>query len=135
MSILSKVFGGGVSKVVDSIANGIDGVITTQEEKLELQKELEALMIRDRESARDMYKDDSTLQKWFGLVFLVAYMAMTLAMIYFIFLASKGGAETLNVPEWGVAFLSTLFGAMSTKVSTICDFLFGGSKSTNTEKK
>ena len=33
----------------------------------------------------------------------------------------------INLGEFEITFISTIFGAMSTKVSTICDFYFGGS--------
>lgn len=118
--IIGKILGGG--------ADILDKVITTKEEKLQLFNELEALNQKDREGARDMYKSDSTLQKVYALVFLVSYMLLIVAMLVFLFSLARGGDDGFDLPEWAIAFLSTLFGAMSAKVSTITDFLFGGSK-------
>ncbi len=117
--------------IIDKVLNGgvkiLDEVITTKEEKMQLLNELEELTVRDRESARKMYEGDSSLQKIYAIVFLVSYMLLIVAMLVFIFNIS--GAADIAIPEWAVAFLSTLFGAMTAKVSTITDFLFGGSKS------
>lgn len=38
------------------------------------------------------------------------------------------GPDGVKLPDWAVAFISTVFGAMSAKVSTIVDFFFGSSK-------
>lgn len=122
-AFIDKLLGGGIK----AITEGIDTIFTSKEEKQQLINELEAMNLRDRDSARDMYKSDSSLQKWFAAVFLGGYMLLIGGMIYYIFTISTGADES-NLPEWAVAFLSTIFGAMSAKVSTITDFLFGGSK-------
>ncbi len=119
LNIIDKVLSGGV-KILDE-------VITTKEEKMQLLNELEEMSIRDRESARKMYEGDSSLQKIYAIVFLVSYMLLIVAMLVFIFKIS-GGNVGLQIPEWAVAFLSSLFGAMTAKISTITDFLFGGAK-------
>ncbi len=119
-----------ILSIIDKVLNGgakiLDEVITTKEEKQQLLNELEELTVRDRDSARKMYEGDSSLQKIYAIVFLVSYMLLIVAMLIFIFNIS--GAADISIPEWAVAFLSTLFGAMTAKVSTITDFLFGGSK-------
>ncbi|MFR9542668.1 MAG: hypothetical protein SNH27_11500 [Rikenellaceae bacterium] len=129
-------FDKGIKGALEGIGSIIDDVTTTKEEKAQaILSQFEA-EVKDRDSARDMYKDDSSLQKWFALVFLVSYMALTCAMLYFIYLIAFGQTGVdINLPDWAVAFLSTLFGAMSAKVSTITDFLFGGSKSNTVDRK
>ncbi len=118
LGVLEKVLQGG-TKILDE-------VITSKEEKQQLLNELESLFIRDRENARKMYEADSSLQKIYAIVFLASYMLLIVAMLIFIFNIS--GVGGLEIPDWAVAFLSSLFGAMTTKVGTITDFLFGGSK-------
>jgi hypothetical protein len=42
----------------------------------------------------------------------------------------------IDMGEFEISFISTIFGAMSAKVNTIIDFFFGGSsKKNNTEEK
>ena len=134
MSIFTKILGGGVEKVANSIFNGIDGLVTTEQERNELINELEELKINDRINARQMYQSDSSLQKWFAIVFLAGYMLLIIGMMYFIFTLTQGSDDP-KLPEWAVAFLSTIFGAMSTKVGTITDFLFGGSKTAEIQER
>lgn len=116
-----------IEKVISGGAKILDDVITTKEEKMQLYNELEQIYLNDRDSARKMYESDSSLQKIYAIVFLISYMLLIVAMLVFIFNIS--GASSLEIPDWAVAFLSSLFGAMTTKVGTITDFLFGGSKS------
>lgn len=122
-----------ISKVLEGGANILDKVVTTDKERQQLFNELEELAIKDRDSARKMYEDDSSLQKIYALVFLVSYMALIVAMLIFIFKISD--VVNIVIPEWAVAFLSSLFGAMTAKISTITDFLFGGSKSKSDDKR
>lgn len=121
-----------VEKIISGGAKILDEVVTTKEEKQQLLNELESLYIQDRDSARGLYKEDSSLQKIYAVVFLVSYMLLIVAMLFFIFNIS--GTQSLVVPDWAVAFLSSLFGAMTTKVGTITDFLFGGSKTSGKTK-
>ena len=125
MSILTKILAGGTDKVVDSLASGLDGLLTSKEEKLQLQNELEALLISDKQDARDMYQHDPWLQKIYALVFLVGYLILTVAMLFFMW---KMVVNTLELPDWAIAFVSTIWGGMSTKVNTVTDFLFGSSR-------
>ena len=123
-----------IGKILSGGAEVLDKVITTKEEKLQLLNELEALNQKDRDSARDLYKADGSLQKIYALVFLVSYMIMVLVMMIFIF-KFAGALDSLDLPEWAISFLSLLFGGMSTKVSTITDFLFGGSKTAEIQER
>ena len=123
-----------IGKILSGGAEVLDKVITTKEEKLQLLNELEALNQKDRDSARDLYKTDGSLQKIYALVFLISYMLLILAMLVFMY-KFVGGLQNLELPEWAIAFLSTLFGAMSAKVSTITDFLFGGSKTAEIQER
>ena len=140
-AILGKIFSGGADKIVGTIFDGIDDLTLSKEEKLRIEENAKRAVFRyeldlkaatkaafeaevaDRNSARDLYRSDSLLQKIFALTFLLAYVGLTLFLLYCFFFP---GAK-VELQQWEIGFVSTLFGAMSTKVSTITDFLFGGS--------
>jgi|TARA_R100000030_G_scaffold100961_1_gene95491 hypothetical protein len=132
MSIFTKIFTGSADKIINSVGNVLDEVITTQEEKdaaklaiqkvlLEAEKDAFAKEVEDRKSARDMYKDDAMIQKILATLFTVAYFGITFVMFsYFV-------TKSIDLGEFEISFISTIFGAMSSKVNTIIDFFFGGS--------
>jgi len=83
--------------------------------------ELYNLEVEDRKSARVLYSSDSSVQKVLATVFTVAYFALSFIMFkYFI-------EEDIQLGEFEISFISTIFGAMSAKVNTVVDFFFGGS--------
>ena len=99
------------------------------EEKLQGKMELFKMAVADRSSAREMYQNDSWLQKAFAIFFLLAWCALTFVMLnYFIF-------DTIQLDDWQIAFVSSINGGISTKLSTIIDFLFGGAISGVNEVK
>ena len=121
MSILSKLIGKGTSDILNEGTKLIDEIFTTKEEKLEAKKELFRLAISDKDSARKMYSIDSTLQKVFSIFFLLSWVSLTVLILnYFIF-------KKVDLLDWQIAFVSTIYGGISTKLGTIVDFLFGGS--------
>ena len=76
-----------------------------------------------------MYKDDAIIQKVLATLFTVAYFGITYVMFnYFV-------TESIELGEFEISFISTIFGAMSAKVNTIIDFFFGGSSSKNEQTK
>lgn len=139
MSILSDIVGSGISGILDGASGIIDQFVTDPDKKLEASLKLKELEYQQRvleldtkkaeldntANARDMYKKDSSLQKVFAIVFLVGYLALTTFIIFFVFNKVVGN----EMDNWKVALISTIFTAMSTKVNTITDFLFGGSQS------
>ena len=136
MNFLDSFFKSGIEGVGNVVDDIIDNFVESPEEKnkakalwlthdLELKKQAaqaEIEVYKDRQSAREMYKDDSSLQKIFAITFLIGYIGLTGVILYFLFSGTLTGLE-----NWGVALISSIFTAMSTKVATICDFLFGGS--------
>ena len=83
--------------------------------------ELYNLEVEDRKSARVLYSSDSSVQKVLATVFTVAYFALSFIMFkYFV-------EEDIQLGEFEISFISTIFGAMSAKVNTVVDFFFGGS--------
>ncbi len=136
MSILDKLFGEGIKGVLDSAGGIIDKFVESPDDKRELktlmmEQELkvkklmfdaENQVYKDKQSARSMYEKDSSLQKVFSITFLIGYIGVTVFLLYSLFSGTMA-----NMEHWGVALISSIFTAMSTKVATICDFLFGGS--------
>jgi len=138
--MISNLLGGLFSKVVDNAEGILDKVITTDKEReaaklaikkimLEAEKEAFNKEVEDRKSARDLYKDDAIIQKLLATLFTVAYFGITFVMFqYFV-------TKTIDLGEFEISFISTIFGAMSAKVNTIIDFFFGGSSSKNEQTK
>ena len=134
--MLKNILGGILGKVVDNAEGILDKVITTDKEReeaklqlrkvlLEAEKEAFSKEVEDRKSARDMYKDDAFIQKILASLFTIAYFGITFVMFsYFV-------TKSLDLGEFEISFISTIFGAMSSKVNTIIDFFFGGSSKKN----
>ena len=134
--MINNLVGGLFGKIVDNAEGILDKVITTDKERdeaklalkkllLDAEKEAFAKEVEDRKSARDMYKDDAIIQKVLATLFTVAYFGITFVMFnYFV-------TKTIELGEFEISFISTIFGAMSAKVNTIIDFFFGGSSKKN----
>ena len=134
--MINILVGGLFGKIVDNAEGILDKVITTDKERdeaklalkkllLDAEKEAFAKEVEDRKSARDMYKDDAIIQKVLATLFTVAYFGITFVMFnYFV-------TKTIELGEFEISFISTIFGAMSAKVNTIIDFFFGGSSKKN----
>lgn len=129
MSFLTKIFSTGAKELLGTAFDGIDKLTTTKEEKAALRSQVLQQVIGDRKDARDMYKNDSWLQKIFALFFLIAWGALTW------FLLQHFAFKTINLEEWQIGFIGTIYGAINTKLGTIIDFLFGGSHKGDITKK
>ena len=121
-----------IKSLVGQASTIIDDVVTTDEERLKLKNEFEkviqdhekemfALEVQDRDSARTMFMDDSFIQKILAIIFTCAYFFLSYTMFKFFVL------NTLELSDYEIGFVSSVFGAMSSKVNTIIDFFFGGS--------
>lgn len=120
MNLFGKLKNAGVSETLKEGTKLIDEIFTTKEEKLQGKMELFKMAVSDRDSAREMYSKDSWLQKTFAISFLMAWVVLTVLMLrYFIF-------QSIQLDDWQIAFVSSINGGISTKLSTIVDFLFGG---------
>ena len=134
--MINNLVGGLFGKIVDNAEGILDKVVTTDKERdeaklalkkllLDAEREAFAKEVEDRKSARDMYKDDAIIQKVLATLFTVAYFGITFVMFnYFV-------TKTIELGEFEISFISTIFGAMSAKVNTIIDFFFGGSSKKN----
>ena len=137
--MIKNLVGGLFGKVVENAEGILDKVITTDKErdeaklalkKLLLDAEAEAFKqeVEDRKSARDMYKDDAIIQKILATLFTIAYFGLSFMMFRFFVMGD------INMGEFEISFISTIFGAMSAKVNTVVDFFFGGSSKKNQEQ-
>ena len=123
-------------KVLENADQILDTVITTDKEReeaklsikkvlLDAEKEAFEKEVEDRISARNLYQDDAVIQKILATLFTVAYFALTYVMFqYFV-------QNSIDLSDYEIGFISTVFGAMSAKVNTIVDFFFGGSTKKN----
>ena len=138
--MIGKFIGGLFGKVVDNAEGILDKVITTDKERdeaklalkrllLEAETEAFAKEVEDRKSARDMYKDDAIIQKILASLFTIAYFGLSFMMFRFFVMGD------LNLGEFEISFISTIFGAMSAKVNTVVDFFFGGSSKKNEQQQ
>jgi hypothetical protein len=138
--MITNLIGGLFGKVVENAEGILDKCITTDKERdaaklaikklmLEAEKEAFAKEVEDRKSARDLYKDDAIIQKVLATLFTIAYFGITFVMFnYFV-------TKSIDLGEFEISFISTIFGAMSAKVNTIVDFFFGGSSKKNEQSK
>ena len=137
--MIGNIVGSLFSKVVDNAEGILDKVITTDKERdeaklalrrllLEAETEAFAKEVEDRKSARDMYKDDAIIQKVLATLFTVAYFALSFVMFRFFMMGD------IDLGEFEISFISTIFGAMSAKVNTVVDFFFGGSSKKNNQQ-
>ena len=137
--MIGNILGGLFGKVVENAEGILDKVITTDKERdeaklaiksilLEAEKEAFAKEVEDRKSARDMYKDDAIIQKILATLFTVAYFGLSFMMFRYFVMGD------LELGEFEISFISTIFGAMSAKVNTVVDFFFGGSSKKNEQQ-
>ena len=138
--MIGKFIGGLFGKVVDNAEGILDKVITTDKERDEAKLALKRLLleaeqeafkqeVEDRKSARDMYKDDAIIQKILATLFTIAYFGLSFMMFRFFVMGD------IDMGEFEISFISTIFGAMSAKVNTVVDFFFGGSSKKNEQTK
>ena len=137
--MIGKVLGGLFGKVVENAEGILDKVITTDKERdeaklaikrilLEAEQKAFAKEVEDRKSARDMYKDDAIIQKILATLFTIAYFGLSFMMFRYFVMGD------LELGEFEISFISTIFGAMSAKVNTVVDFFFGGSSKKNEQQ-
>ena len=137
--MIGKIVGGLFSTVVENAEGILDKVITTDKERdeaklaikrvlLEAEQEAFAKEVEDRKSARDMYKDDAIIQKILATLFTIAYFGLSFMMFRYFVMGD------IEMGEFEISFISTIFGAMSAKVNTVVDFFFGGSSKKNEQQ-
>ena len=126
--MINNLVGGLFGKIVDN-AERDEAKLALKKLLLDAEREAFAKEVEDRKSARDMYKDDAIIQKVLATLFTVAYFGITFVMFnYFV-------TKSIELGEFEISFISTIFGAMSAKVNTNIDFFFGGSSKKNEQSK
>ena len=137
--MIGKIANGLFGKIVDNAEGILDKVVTTDKERdeaklalrrvlLEAEAEAFAKEVEDRKSARDMYKDDAFIQKILATLFTAAYFGLSFMMFRYFVMGD------IEMGEFEISFISTIFGAMSAKVNTVVDFFFGGSSKKNEQQ-
>lgn len=139
MSWLSDLIGNGAGDIIDSITDGVDKFITTDEEKQELalKKQEMQLKIRqmqidadkkyyeDRQSARSMQMETkSKIPGALTIIFTVAFFGLIAFILILLF-----DKLDVQIPNYIVALISTIFGSVATIMTQIISFYFGSSKS------
>lgn len=131
---LTELFSDPATDIITGIGDTAKKFITTDQDRmafeLEQQKaafELKKLTLiaeekyfEDIQSAREMYKADSSIQKILALLFTVSFFGF---MIFLLFMLQK---TTLPPAQENLIF--TMFGAVSGIMVTIIGFYFGSSK-------
>ena len=137
--MIGKFVNGLFGKIVDNAEGILDKVVTTDKERDEAKLALRRLLleaeteafekeVEDRKSARDMYKDDALILKILATLFTAAYFGLSFMMFRFFVTGD------IEMGEFEISFVSTIFGAMSAKVNTVVDFFFGGSSKKNEQQ-
>lgn len=123
-NLLGKVFG-----IVDKVIKDKDAAEKLKAEitTMHVDAKLEELKIRtkDRQGARALYSTTNSVQRLYAIIFLVGYIAVSFALLGIVFFPD----QMPPAEDWEVSMIGTVFGALSTKVSTITDFFFGSSES------
>lgn len=89
-------------------------------EELRLDIEAFKIEVEDRKSARELYKEDDTVQKIFAMVFLLGYGLLS----YYLLSILIGNTE---LPQLAETMITMIWTGTSMKLNTIIDFFFGGS--------
>jgi len=131
---LTDLLGGQATNIVTGLGDTAKKFITTEQDRmafeLEQQKaafELKKLLLtaeekyfEDRQSAREMYKADASIQKILALLFTVSFFGF---MVFLLFMLQK-----TVLPPAQENLIFTMFGAVSGIMVTIIGFYFGSSK-------
>lgn len=114
---------------IKEVADVVDRFTESKDDKRAFFKEVYEMQAKDRGNARNLYGKDSTVQKIYAVVFLIAYVGLT---CYFIYWAVNHSG--MHLTEFQISIISSVWGAMSAKVSTVTDFFFGASESNVNDK-
>lgn len=159
LGFLNTIFGEKANNIVGTVIDGVDRFVTNPQERqtwemekeqlkakiqfefAQLQFQSEKLYTEDRQSARATFERKGFLHTVFALSFLLGYFVITGGLVWFIWnlvrigMGSPEASQAIaNIPSWAAALIGGIFSAMSSKVNTIVDFLFGGSDTTDTSE-
>ena len=126
MSILTDLFSDGVSKVVDSVGNAIDNLVTSDEEKLALKNELAKIQIeaQNKKDELDLKYEEQLTQRqsndmqsdsWLSknirpltLIFILVMYSLLSISSGFKFEVTESYVSLLG--QWGMLIMSFYFG-------------------------
>lgn len=126
MSILTDFFTDGVSKVVDSVGNAIDNLVTSDEEKLALKNELAKINIeaQNKKDELDLKYEEQLTQRqtndmqsdsWLSknirpltLIFILVMYSLLSIGSGFEFTVTESYVQLLG--QWGMLIMSFYFG-------------------------
>ena len=135
VEVAGELITGDVGGAIDVVSSALKKKAQNDAQAAEMLQELEAKKIdfaldsfkaeaEDRKDARSLYQKDSMIQKVFAVTFLIGYLLITGVLLYGLY---KVGVQKVEFENYIVGLVSAVFTAMSNKVATIVDFLFGGS--------
>lgn len=136
MSILSDIFTGSVDKIVDSVGNAIDNLVTSDEEKLTLKNELVKIQIeaKNKKDELDLKYEEQLTQRqsndmqsdsWLSknirpltLIFILVMYSLLSIGSGFDFQVTESYVQLLG--QWGMLIMSFYFGGRTLeKLSSI----------------
>lgn len=127
MSILSDIFTGSVDKIVDSVGNAIDNLVTSDEEKLTLKNELVKIQIeaKNKKDELDLKYEEQLTQRqqndmqsdsWLSknirpltLIFILTMYSLLSISSGFDFQVTESYVQLLG--QWGMLIMSFYFGS------------------------
>lgn len=136
MSILSDIFTGSIDKIVDSVGNAIDNLVTSDEEKLTLKNELAKIQIeaKNKKDELDLKYEEQLTQRqqndmqsdsWLSknirpltLIFILIMYSLLSISSGFDFQVTESYVQLLG--QWGMLIMSFYFGGRTLeKLSSI----------------
>lgn len=129
MSILTDIFTGSVDKIVDSVGNAIDNLVTSDEEKMALKNELAKIQIEAQNKKDELdlkyeeqltlrQQNDMTSDSWLSknirpltLIFILVMYSLLSISSGFEFEVTESYVKLLG--EWGMLIMSFYFGGRS----------------------
>lgn len=127
LSIASGNVIGAVSKARNILKKGAEKdekvrelLIEFEMFKMDFERECFELEAEDRKDARNLYSNDSLIQKIFAIIFLIGYGALSWYLLHVII-------GNIEIPKLAETMITMIWTGTSTKLNTIIDFFFGGS--------
>ena len=118
---------GAMSEVVDILKSKSDSDNKSKEllkefenNKSEFALEAYELESKDRDGARGLYKSDSLMQKIFGIIFMLGYIALSWYLLDKLM-------DNIKMSREATILITSIWTGTSMKLATIIDFFFGGS--------
>lgn len=136
-SWIAEKIGNTAGEIVTSVGETVDRFVHTGEEKAEfellqreidlkfknLRMEMEEAYLKDRQSAREMYAQDSFSQKILTILFTMGFFALSGFMLFWLL-----NKLNLEMSDFTIFFISSMFGAFNAIMVQIISFYFGSSQ-------